>query len=286
VGHSDTVQSAAVSSAHLTAADARARVATVRRWYHCIEVTPGVVTPGMFDLRAVVPRLPWPEVQGRRCLDIGTFDGFFAFELERRGAREVVASDISDHEQWDWEHHLRSRGPEYMRAVFGEAQGQGFEVARELLGSSVSRELISVYDLSPERVGEFDVVLCGSLLLHLRDPLRALEAIRSVCREWLLCTNQVDLLRSVLVPRRPLVRLDGTSGETQWWLPNVAAHAQMLAAAGFRVQRRTGLYSIPFGPAHPAGAPTLRSRLRRLARRALTGADGVPHCAALARPER
>jgi tRNA (mo5U34)-methyltransferase len=282
----DTVQSAAVSSAHLTAADARARVATVRRWYHCIEVAPGVVTPGMFDLRAVVPRLPWPEVEGRRCLDIGTFDGFFAFELERRGAREVVASDISNHEQWDWEHHLRRRGPEYMRAVFGEAQGKGFEVARELLGSSVSRELISVYDLSPERVGEFDVVLCGSLLLHLRDPLRALEAIRSVCREWLLCTNQVDLLRSVLVPRRPLVRLDGTSGETQWWLPNVAAHAQMLAAAGFRVQRRTGLYSIPFGPAHPPRAPTLRSRLRRLARRALTGADGVPHCAVLARPER
>jgi 2-polyprenyl-3-methyl-5-hydroxy-6-metoxy-1,4-benzoquinol methylase len=35
---------------------------------------------------------------------------------------------------------------------------------------------MSVYDLSPERVGRFDVVVCGSLLLHMRDPARALEA--------------------------------------------------------------------------------------------------------------
>src|SRR5581483_2941262 len=57
--------------------DARAAVAGVRRWYHCLEVAPGVVTPGLFDLRPVVDRLPWPEVRGRRCLDVGTADGYF-----------------------------------------------------------------------------------------------------------------------------------------------------------------------------------------------------------------
>src|SRR5690606_2603762 len=59
-------------------------------WYHTIDVAPGVTTKGWFDLRGVVDLMPWPDVRGKRCLDIGTFDGFFAFELERRGAAEVV----------------------------------------------------------------------------------------------------------------------------------------------------------------------------------------------------
>jgi tRNA (mo5U34)-methyltransferase len=262
--------------------DARAAIADVRRWYHSIEVAPGVVTPGMFDLRPIVERLPWPDVRGKRCLDVGTYDGFLAFELERRGASEVVATDIEGHEQWDWERHLRTRGPEYMRAVFGAEVGDGFRVARELLGSAVTLERVNVYDLNPRRVGEFDVVVCGSLLLHLRDPLRALEAIRSVCTGRLLCTNQIDLARSLLAPRRPLVRLDGTSGETQWWLPNAAAHRQMLLAGGFEIERCSGLYAVPFGPAHPLRSRTPRWLVPDLARRVLTGAEGVPHYAALA----
>jgi tRNA (mo5U34)-methyltransferase len=264
------------------ARDPRVAIAQVGYWYHTIEVAPGVATPGWFDLRGIAGRLPWPDVRGKRCLDVGTSDGFFAFELERRGAAEVVAADISAHEQWDWEPGLRARGPDYLRSVAGPEPGAGFRVARELLGSSVRLEQISAYDLSPDAIGEFDVVVCGSLLLHLRDPLRALAAIHSVCGELLLSTNQVDLARSLMRPRRPLFRLDGTSGITQWWLPNAAGHRQMLLASGFAVERDSGLYSVPFGPSHPR-----RRRPRRLlvstARRALSGGVGVPHHALLAR---
>ena len=266
-----------------TAADARAAVASVKRWYHCIEVAPGVVTPGLFDLRSIVDRLPWPDVSGLRCLDVGTSDGFLAFELERRGAAEVLAVDLAAHEQWDWEAHMRARGPQYLRAVAGPSMGDGFRVARELRGSSVQFTALSAYDLTPERIGTFDVVVCGSLLLHLRDPLRALAAIRSVCRGRLLCTNQVDLERSVGPRRAPLVRLDGTSGITQWWIPNAAGHRQMLQAAGFGIERPSALYSIPFGPAHPPRGGDVGSRLRGLAERLLTGNEGVPHVALLAR---
>ena len=70
-------------------------------WYHTIDLAPGVVTPGWFDLRPVVERMPWPSVAGKRCLDVGTYDGFLAFEMERRGAAEVVAVDLDDHDQWD-----------------------------------------------------------------------------------------------------------------------------------------------------------------------------------------
>lgn len=267
-----------------TAGEARTAIEAVNRWYHTIEVAPGVLTPGMFDLRPTVERLPWPEVSGRRCLDVGTFDGFLAFELERRGAREVLATDIGSYAGWDWEHHLTARGPAYMQAVFGDAHGLGFQTARRLRGSGATLQFANVYELSPETVGEFDVVVCGSLLLHLRDPLRALAAIRSVCREWLLCTDQVDLARSLWAPRRPLVRLDGTSGETQWWLPNAAGHRQMLAAAGFAPERESRLYSVPYGVAHPRPARGVRALARRGLQRLATGAEGVPHHAILARP--
>jgi tRNA (mo5U34)-methyltransferase len=268
-------------------ARARAEIAEVPMWYHSIEVAPGIVTPGRFDLRPIVDRMPWPEVRNRRVLDVGTYDGFLAFELERRGASEVLATDIPAHEHWDWEVGNSSDGPEYLNHVAGPAKNLGFQVAHDLRGSSVRLQHINVYDLSPETVGEFDVVVCGTLLLHLRDPLRALAAIRSVCRGEFLCTNQIDLSTSALHPRRPLTRLDGTSGFTQWWLPNAAGHRQMLRAAGFEIVGDSGLYSVPYGPAHTVPSRTdPRSLVRSLAQRVLTGAEGVPHCAVLARPTR
>lgn len=271
---------AATSPPHAVSRDPRAAIAQVPMWYHCIEVAPGVVTPGMFDLRPIVDKLPWPDVRGKRVLDVGTSDGFLAFELERRGAAEVVAVDIPGHDEWDFELGNRDQGPEYLKHVAGPTTSIGFRVAHELRGSSVRLQHISVYDLSPEAVGEFDVVVCGTLLLHLRDPFRALEAIGSVCRGEFLCTNQIELGLTIRHPLEPLARLDGMSRVVQWWLPNVAGHRQMLRAAGFSIERTSGLYAVRFGPSH---APSARSRLRSLGHRLLTGADGVPHYAVLAR---
>lgn len=268
------------SSARL--AHARSAIAAVPGWYHSIEVCPGLLTPGYFDLGPIVDRLPWPDVTGQRCLDVGTSDGFFAFELERRGAREVVAVDIASHEHWDFERDSRATGLEFLRYVSGPTKGLGFRVAHELLGSGVKYVQCSVYDLAPDRLGEFDVVVCGSLLLHLRDPLRALAAIASVCRGRFLSTNQIELGLSLLHPGRALSRIDGTSGLTQWWLTNVAGHRQLLRATGFEPERESRPYSVPFGPAHPRSRRP-RDLATRLLRRALTGGTGVPHHAILAR---
>lgn len=126
-----------MSPAAASAAEARETVAAAPFWYHTIEVAPGVTTPGWFDLRPIVDKLPWPDVRGKRCLDLGTYDGFLAFEMERRGAREVVAADVADHEQWDWPVRLRTRGVEYLRTVAGPEKGVWLRVAIEALGSSV-----------------------------------------------------------------------------------------------------------------------------------------------------
>jgi tRNA (mo5U34)-methyltransferase len=272
-----------VTSSLRSAPDPPAAVASVERWYHCIDVAPGVVTPGLFDLRPIVDEMPWPDVRGLRCLDVGTADGFLAFELERRGAAEVVAVDLAAHDDWDYEAHVGSLGAEYLRAVAGPVAGAGFAVAHRLRSSSVSFRPLSVYDLDPETVGTFDLVVCGSLLLHLRDPLRALASIASVCRGQLLCSNQVDLGRTAVRPHSPLVRLDGTSGVTQWWIPNAAGHRQMLRAVGFTVERVSRLYSIPFGPAHPPPSRRPSGLIHTLAQLLFTRREGVPHTAVLAR---
>jgi tRNA (mo5U34)-methyltransferase len=264
-------------------AAAREAVAGVPLWYHTIEVAPGVVTPGWFDLRPIVATMPWPDVTGKRCLDVGTWDGFLAFELERRGAAEVVAVDISSHEDWDWPPLLRQRGTDaQLQAITGREQGVGFRVAHELLGSSVERVTCNVYDLDPERLGTFDVVVCGTLLLHLRDPLRALERIRSVCREVFLSAESVDLPLTLLQPRRPALRLDGVSDLFQWFTPNRAGHRRMLESAGFTIERWTRPYSVPFGVGHTPRTGA-KSAATRIARQVITGRDGVPHAAALVR---
>lgn len=264
--------------------DPRTAIAANPFWYHTIEVGPGVTTPGWFDLRPVVDLMPWPEVRGKRCLDVGTSDGFLAFEMERRGAAEVVAVDLADHRQWDWPAHLRSGGVQYLNAVAGPEKGVGLQIAHRLLGSNVQMRDMSTYDLSPETVGEFDVVVCGSLLLHLRDPMRALAAIRSVCRGAFLCTNQVELRLSVVKRKIARARLHSSGPDCQWWVPNPAANRDMVASVGFTIERETGIYAIPYGRSHAPHGRLPRDFAARAARRILAGRDGVPHHAVLARP--
>lgn len=267
-------------------AGARELVASVPLWYHTIDLPDGGATPGWFDLRPILHRLPIPDVRGKRCLDVGTYDGFLAFELERRGASEVVATDISDHTDWDWPARARAQGGVRLAEFAGPEKGRGFRVAHKLLGSSVDRQEISVYDLSPERLGAFDVVVCGSLMLHLRDPIRALEAIRSVCSGLLVSAEEIRVGLTARHPRLPVVEMSGSTELCQWWLPNVAGHRRMVEVAGLRIEHATRPYAIPFGVAHPPRRTRSLAGVRRLALgRAIAGGEGVPHAAILARPD-
>jgi tRNA (mo5U34)-methyltransferase len=235
------------------------------------------------DLRPVVDRLPWPDVRGKRCLDVGTYDGFFAFELERRGASEVVATDITDHSQWDWPAAMRERGAEFLAGVAGE-KGRGFAVAHAALGSSVVKREISVYDLSIDSVGEFDVVICGSLMLHLKDPVRALEAIRSVCSGAFMSAEQIDPVLTLVSPRRPATWFRA-GHETQWQIPNAAGLRAMVESAGFRVERAVRPYAVPFGAGYAGGGVRgVRSATHAVLTRVVTRGAGVPHAAVLAIP--
>ncbi len=271
------------------AGDLRARVAATR-WYHTIDLGGGIVTPGWFDTRATVSRVPLPaSLAGLRCLDVGTWDGFWAFEMERRGAASVTAIDIDDQERWDWPPAMRLARAAHDSRRYVEAfkaQSAGFALAREALGSRVERIDLSVHDLSPERLGEFDLVFLGSLLLHLRDPVGALDAVRSVCAGEAVIADAVDAIPSFTRPRTPTARLEGIE-RPWWWQPNRAALHQMVRSAGFEIVEATGVYLLPRGAAHPR--PDVRGLLRE-ARTAqgreqlIVACKGLPHAAVRARP--
>jgi tRNA (mo5U34)-methyltransferase len=139
----------------------RRLIAEHGRWWHEIELAPGIVTPGDDSNRMKLPildRLGLPRsMTNMRALDIGCSDGYFSFEMERRGAN-VTAMD------------------------FVPENYTGFSTARTILGSEAEYVMENVYNLSPEKHGLFDVVLFMGVLYHLRKPLAALDAIRSVMR--------------------------------------------------------------------------------------------------------
>jgi tRNA (mo5U34)-methyltransferase len=195
-------------------------------WYHTLELAPDVVTEGMFDHRPVIDRYLLPhDLTGMRCLDIGTMDGFWAFEMERRGAAEVVATDVGDVDDLDWPPRWR----EHIRPTLDETKAERFSLARDALRSSVRWVERSVYDLD-EELGPFDLVFCGDLLVHLKDPITAIERIRSVCRGSAIVCNPVKRFR--FGGRRPLAQFDGID-EFQWWLLSEASIERMLLATGF-----------------------------------------------------
>jgi tRNA (mo5U34)-methyltransferase len=219
------------------AKELRERVSAVD-WYHTIELAPGVVTDGMFDHRPYVDRYGLPaDLTGKRALDVGTFDGFWAFELERRGA-QVVAIDIDDAREYDWPPRLHDRA--------SGSRGDSFRLAAEARGSTVERIAASVYDATPELLGgRFDLVLCGSILIHLRDPMLALQRLAALCAGQLVLAEEYSR-RLELVPFVKAVEFRGHTQHMTWWRPTTRAWLAMVHTAGFDDVRRHARFNMRF----------------------------------------
>lgn len=216
-------------------------------WYHTIELVPGHTTTGIFDLRPFVDRYHLPQsLDGKRVLDVGTWDGFWAFEMERRGALEVVALDLDDEADLDWPPRRR---PDAFPAG---RRGDAFRFAREVIGSQVERVDLSVYDATPERIGTFDFVFCGSVLIHLRDQMLALERIAELCRATFISAEGYDRALGLLPFPAARFRADREKSVV-FWEPSARGWRRMLWSAGFesvevldrfRLRSREG-WSVP-----------------------------------------
>jgi tRNA (mo5U34)-methyltransferase len=224
-------------------------VSATSTWYHSIELAPGEVTPGQVDLRGLPAKLFPDDLRGRRALDAGTFDGFWAFELEKRGA-EVVAIDVEKIDDAQWPPFRR----EQLRAeadALGLELGAGFRTAAAALDSKVQRVVCDVLDVAPDRIGgPVDLAFCGALLLHLRDPVAALERLHDTLKPGgsLIVLEPIVVRETLLSPRRPIARFEPLSTTFNWWRPNLAALRAWMRTAGFATVRHRGMHRPPSVP--------------------------------------
>lgn len=184
---------------------------TMTGWWHSIDLGNGRVTPGAHkieELRDNFARFQLPELKGKRVLDIGCWDGFYSFEAERLGA-EVVSVDC-------W-------------------RPEKFFVAREALKSKAEFHELSVYEVTKEKLGAFDVVFFLGVLYHVKHPLLALEQVCEVTRDLAVIeTHQIDNLFDTKHPVMEFYEMDELGGQyDNWWGPNVECLIQMARTAGF-----------------------------------------------------
>lgn len=245
-------QGAAESQVDPGAEALRAAAAAID-WYHTIDLGHGVVTEGLVDHRPQLDSYHLPEsLRGMRCLDVASMDGFWSFELERRGADEVVAIDVARRSDLDLPYGVRE---EIIRSGQDGPATAGFEFAHRALESKVDKKIVSVYELSPERVGQFDLVFLSDLLLHLRDPQTALDHVRSVCRGVAyvadVCHPDLETGDSTCLAEYPT----WVPGEYVWWRMNANTIGSMLLEAGFDTVDELSRFRLNVPGAKPESLP-------------------------------
>jgi tRNA (mo5U34)-methyltransferase len=209
-----------------------------QKWYHTLELGNGLVTDGWFDMRPYIQHYGLPErMDGMRVLDCGTWDGFWAFEMERRGA-EVVALDVDN--EWEYDFPPRRRPTEFPDTY----RGGGFELAKEALGSKVQRVHCNLYEASPEKLGgTFDLVFIGTVLIHLRDQLLALERLATVCHGDFIFADEYDRMAQLIPFPVSRYRADREAAVV-FWLPAAKTWKRMIWTAGFDDVKEHGRFTL------------------------------------------
>lgn len=225
----------------------RDRVARIEAWYHAVDLGDGIVTPGAFRMADYLEDYHFPDLQGARVLDVGASNGFFSYEFERRGAAEVVAIDLPSWEAHDWTPRYREayRGrPEEEKAnIDKQVLIHGFELIGEAFESKAVRKVERpIYELNPDDLGTFDVVFCGSMLMHVRDPILGIQAMRSVCKP----EGRLIISISAILDDNPdpVARFAGEWDQCNWWQMNPPCLKKVLTCCDFERFEHEGTFVL------------------------------------------
>ena len=203
-------------------------------WFHCIDLGEGLATKTKSAIGEPVdhPRPTWEKVKvclpddlsGKTVLDVGCNAGFYSLEAKRRGAARVLGIDSQ-------------------RNLIRQA-----EFVRDVRGVDIDYRRMSVYDLDPHAIGQFDVTLALGLLYHCKHLVLALEKLFIVTRELLILetaiyppkkapasfTYEVGGLQPLL---HPLAYVENTPDAKEaiynWFLPGIDALGALLRNIGF-----------------------------------------------------
>jgi len=230
----------------LSAEEFRARCSELPFWYHSYYFENGFCVRGDYDIGADVDAYDFPpSMEGMKVLDIGTGAGWFAIYFEQLGA-DVVSVDARGYCDFDMygrhfyppietENRPPDRFDEDQLPIYYSPVSRGFWTMKDILGAKVGFKNSRVYDINPALFGgeKFDLVFLGAILCHLRDPIGALMAARSVCRHRVIASTPVVLGETGpdVLPRQYLPYTN--DDRISWWLPNEACFRHWFLAAGF-----------------------------------------------------
>ncbi len=187
-------------------------------WHHTLHLLPDLIIEGgktreMLEAeRAAI--LGLVGLANRSVVDVGTWNGYYAFEAKRAGASRVTATD-----SYVWRSPL-FRGRET------------FEVARECLGIEVEAKEIDPTEF-PGDIAPADVVLFLGVFYHLIDPIMVLQKVAPLANDLLVIETHQDL---TTLDRPAMALYPGATlnnDGSNWWGPNPQCVTELLATVGF-----------------------------------------------------
>ena len=217
-------------------------------WYHSFYFDNGFQQPGDYDIGQNIEQYGFPQdMSGMSVLDVGTGSGWFACYFEQLGAN-VTTVDARGYSDFDvfgrYQYPAISQEKAQPDKILSNGQeiyyspvSRGFWIMKEILGLKAEYVNARIYDICPELFGgkTFDLVFLGSLLMHLRDPIGALMAVRSVCKERIISNTLILNGDSEEITEVPVMMLlsDDQNNYINWWQPTKACVIQWFKAAGF-----------------------------------------------------
>jgi SAM-dependent methyltransferase len=222
-----------VSHNNIFAAPMKVEDVTDCYFYHTMELPGhGVINGRDWDLRSGVDEyLGKVAFAGERVLEIGPASGFLTFEMEKRGA-DVVSVEITEDHSWDFVPYPAARLEEVFgpRRIVMQQLKNSYWFSHAAHHSKAKVHYGDVYNL-PAALGEFDIAVMGSVLLHCRDPLRIVEQCGKRARTLII----VDMFHPDL-QGAPVCRLAPTPQNFlwhTWWHFSTQFFTQFLAVMGF-----------------------------------------------------
>jgi tRNA (mo5U34)-methyltransferase len=189
------------------------------QWWHTIDLGNGVVTPGKYPPSGLnLKAFDRIDFTGKRVLDIGCWDGLWAFEAEKRGAAEIYATDDVSQRTF---HNTRT-----------------FNLAKDILQSKAQYFPETPIEALPSLGVKFDVVLFLGVYYHLRDPLRALGILRSVLNDGglIVVEGPVSSYSRRKSTATFLYKNVSNNDPSNWWLPSLGCLEEWIESSFFRAK--------------------------------------------------
>ncbi|HNV85677.1 MAG TPA: hypothetical protein PKL97_01770 [Candidatus Omnitrophota bacterium] len=202
-------------------------------FYHTMEIPGHGTIPGDWDLRGGLKEyLGGVEVRGKRVLDVGAASGCVSFYAESEGA-EVVSYDLSDGNGWDIVPYARLGDDQFRLKVDTIRRlNRAYWFCHRATGSKAKMVFGTVYAI-PREIGDVDVSIFGSILLHVRDPFLALQSALSLTRETAVIAEPLKIPSG----GRPVMEFvpDSATAEKKetWWLLTPEIIQRFIAVLGF-----------------------------------------------------